>query len=95
MCLCSPAAIYFPRANLSKDIRVGMISGSRANAWWYNPRTGTTHARDGSPSATPFDTFPSDGNLKRSFSPPGSDAEEDWVLVLDDRARGFGAPGSP
>jgi hypothetical protein len=55
------------------------VSGSKAQAWWFNPRTGK------SASAGEFAT-----NGKRQFTPPG---EGDWVLVLDDASRKLGAPG--
>ncbi len=90
----SYAFVYFPRANMSKVVRVGLVSGARVDAWWFDPRTGTTHAQDGSPSSSPFATFDSDERFEQRFDPPGDDPDEDWVLVLDDRSRGFGPPGA-
>ncbi|MHA6622399.1 glycoside hydrolase family 140 protein [Pseudonocardia sp. DLS-67] len=54
------------------------LSGDAVNAWWYDPRTGT---------ATPI---PDVASGTRTFEPP---SDEDWVLVADDAARGFGPPG--
>ncbi len=63
-----------------------VLSGDALRGWWFDPRTGT-----------PIDT----GTVMRgeavSFFPPTtgpSDAGLDWVLVVDDAARGFPAPGS-
>ena len=56
------------------------IAGSAAAGWWFDPRSG---------KANSLGTFETRG--KRQFTPPG---DGDWVLVLDDAARHFGAPGS-
>jgi hypothetical protein len=55
------------------------IAGSAAAGWWFDPRSG---------KANSLGTFETRG--KRQFTPPG---EGDWVLVLDDAARHFAAPG--
>jgi hypothetical protein len=50
-------------------------------AQWYDPREGTwTHIGE----------FPNAG--RREFAPPSGGAQSDWVLVLDDLARGIPAP---
>lgn len=65
------------------DVRMGVISGAQVRAWWYDPRAG---------SARHIGTFPNRG--VRTFVPPGSPAPgNDWVLVLDDTAQEFSAPG--
>ncbi len=65
------------------EVRLGRITGESVTAWWYDPRTG--HARR-------FAAFPNRG--VRRFTPPGTPAPgNDWVLVLDDIAAGFGPPG--
>ena len=56
------------------------IAGGAAAGWWFDPRSG---------KANSLGTFETRG--KRQFTPPG---DGDWVLVLDDAARHFGAPGS-
>jgi hypothetical protein len=62
---------------------MGAIAGSRVRAWWYNPRDG---------SAAEIGVFENGG--ARRFDPPGEQAAgNDWVLVLDDEAAGFAAPG--
>lgn len=64
-------------------IQMGAISGSRVIAWWFNPRTG---------EATKSGAQRNAGSV--SFNPPGEKANgNDWVLVLDDAAKNFSAPG--
>lgn len=64
-------------------LRMGRIEGSRARAWWYDPRTG---------AATVIGTLANRG--ERIFDPPGDRAAgNDWVLVLDDLRAGFPPPG--
>jgi radical SAM superfamily enzyme YgiQ (UPF0313 family) len=46
-------------------------------AWWFNPRTG---------EAAVIGAFPNVG--ERTFTPPDAGEMIDWVLVLDDAARG-------
>jgi hypothetical protein len=66
-------------------LNLGKVSGSTVVAWWFDPRNGT---------ATPIGEFPNIG--AQHFRPPGEPRREnDWVLVLDDKVRGFAAPGAP
>jgi hypothetical protein len=58
------------------------LSGNRIKAYWYDPRLGT---------ATFIGEFPK--TASREFTPPSSGRGNDWVLVLDDAARNFPAPG--
>jgi hypothetical protein len=68
------------------EIRMGVISGERVKAWWYSPRDGSSQV---------IGEFPNTGT--RQFTPPapgGTPAPgNDWVLVLDDAGKNFGAPG--
>lgn len=57
-------------------------SRAAVRAWWFNPRTG---------AATDLGTFSATGT--RTFTPPTSGTDHDWLLVVDDATRGFGAPG--
>jgi hypothetical protein len=61
---------------------LGKIAGAELVAHWWNPRTG---------SAIPLERFPNQG--QRSFRPPSEGLGSDWVLVVDDAARGFPPPG--
>jgi hypothetical protein len=53
-------------------------------AWWFDPRTG---------AAESIGEFAREG--EKEFTPPQLGELLDWVLVLDDAARGFPAPGAP
>jgi hypothetical protein len=64
-------------------VRMGTISGERVTAHWYSPRNG---------AAFPIDSFENRGT--QLFTPPSVGFGSDWVLVLDDEALGFSAPGS-
>ena len=60
-------------------VDLGSISGTTADAWWYDPRTGVPSYIGG---------FSTTGN--QDFTPPTA---ADWVLVIDDDSRGFSPPG--
>jgi hypothetical protein len=51
-------------------------------AWWFNPRNG---------EASAIGEFSNTG--EREFNPPDPGEALDWVLVLDDAAKGFPPPG--
>jgi hypothetical protein len=74
----STAIGYLPTA---REITVDMskVSGTQANASWFNPRTG---------EATSAGSFPTRGT--RQFTPPSSG---DWVLVLDDSSKNLPSLG--
>jgi Protein of unknown function (DUF4038)/Putative collagen-binding domain of a collagenase len=65
------------------QVHMALVKGSRANAWWFNPRTG---------EASSIGEFPTLGD--REFTPPAPGEHLDWVLVLDDASRNFPPPGS-
>jgi hypothetical protein len=69
---------YLPTGQ-TVTIDMTKVGGSQAQAWWYDPATGTS---------TSIGTFATSGT--KDFEPP---AAHDWVLVLDDASKGFGAPG--
>lgn len=77
------AMIYAP-VGRSFKVRMEKISGPQAKAWWFNPRNGQTVA---------IGTFETRG--EREFTPPDPGEMLDWVLVLDDAAKGFPPPGLP
>lgn len=78
----SYAMIYAPVGRTFR-VRMDRITGPRVTAWWFNPRTG---------SAKKIGAFPNTG--ERAFTPPDPGELLDWVLVLDDAARQFPAPGT-
>jgi hypothetical protein len=65
-------------------VDLGKLSGHEVVASWFDPRTGATHAAG---------RFPTGG--AREFVPPTRGRDNDWVLLLDEEARGYPAPGSP
>jgi hypothetical protein len=60
-----------------------VITGPEVLAWWYNPRNG---------QATSIGSFSNQG--EREFTTPDPGEMIDWVLVLDDAARRYPAPGT-
>jgi hypothetical protein len=78
----SYAMVYIP-IQKSIGVNFGRISGTRVNAWWYNPRDGSYAG----PTAI------SDSNQVQSFTTPSSSGP-DWVLVIDDASKGYGPPGA-
>ena len=77
----SYAMVYAP-AGRSFAVRMSCIAGPVVKAWWYNPRDG---------KATAIGEYANTG--ERRFTPPDAGEMLDWVLVLDDAAKGFAAPG--
>lgn len=77
----SYAMVYAPIGRNFK-VRMDVIKGAKVQAWWFNPRNG---------KATAIGTFDNQG--EREFSPPDNGEMIDWVLVLDDAAKNFPAPG--
>ncbi len=69
---------YLPTSR-TFTVDLSKVSGTAAQGWWYNPRTGKSEA------AGKFAT-----GAKQRFTPP---AEGDWVLVLDDASRKLPPPG--
>jgi hypothetical protein len=80
--LGSYAMVYAP-VGRSFKVKMGKISGGNVRAWWFNPRTGTS---------TSVGEFADKG--ERQFTPPDKGEALDWVLVLDDATKRFGAPGN-
>lgn len=76
------AMVYAPVGRAFK-VRMDVIRGAKAKAWWYNPRNG---------QATAIGEFPNTG--EREFLPPDKGEMLDWVLVLDDASKGYPAPGT-
>jgi hypothetical protein len=74
--------VYAPLGRKFK-VRMDKITGPTVQAWWFNPRTG---------QATAIGEFPNTG--EREFLPPDPGENLDWVLVLDDAAKKFPAPGA-
>lgn len=75
------AMVYFASGKPAW-IDLAKLSGTKARAWWFDPRTG---------KATQIGEYAT--GQRRRFQPPTSGRGCDWVLALDDASRGFGAPG--
>lgn len=70
--------LMYVAGNSPLTVNLDTLSGATATSAWFNPRTGAVTANGNTPS---------DGT--RQFTAP---TNEDWVLVLDDTARGYGVP---
>lgn len=77
------AMVYVPVGRPFR-VRMDKISGGTARVWWFNPRDGV---------AVRLGEFTTQG--EREFVPPTPGELLDWVLVLDDAARGYPPPGAP
>ncbi len=76
------AMIYVP-VGRKFSVQMDKITGPKVQAWWFNPRTG---------AATPLGVFANQG--QREFQSPDRNENIDWVLVLDDAAKGYPPPGT-
>jgi hypothetical protein len=76
----SYAFVYLPSPR-PVTLDLGKLSGPTIAVTWYDPRTGTSRRAGDVPRV---------GN--REFTPPSGGP--DWVLVLDDAAQRFPAPGA-
>jgi hypothetical protein len=74
----STVIAYMPTSR-TITLEMSKVFGSRARAWWFDPRSG---------SASEAGSLATEG--LREFSPPGPG---DWVLVLDDAAKQLPRPG--
>jgi len=78
----SYAMLYVPRGQ-PLTVTLDHLCGDRLVAWWFDPRTGNA-----------LRALECQRRGEREFAPPTSGDDQDWVLVLDDAARGYPAPGS-
>ncbi|MEN9676228.1 MAG: hypothetical protein RIS76_2124 [Verrucomicrobiota bacterium] len=76
------AMVYAP-VGRPFSVRMNAIQGREVKAWWFNPRDG---------KAVSIGTFSNQG--EREFVPPDKGEMTDWVLVLDDAAKNYPAPGA-
>jgi hypothetical protein len=60
------------------SIQMDKVAGKTVKAQWYDPREGTWRE---------IGEFPNTG--KREFVPPSKGPGDDWVLVLEDAAKGY------
>jgi hypothetical protein len=76
------AMVYVP-VGRSFTVKMNVIVGPQVKSWWFNPRTGRADA---------IGEYANAG--EREFTPPDRGETLDWVLVLDDASKGYGAPGA-
>ncbi len=72
--------VYLPGVRPIR-VRLDSLTGDTLRAWWFDPRSGQAQLEA---------DFAAVG--ERSFTPPAGGP--DWVLVVDDAAAGFAAPGA-
>jgi hypothetical protein len=81
------AFVYLPEGQSKVTVNTGKLAGDTVTAWWYDPRSG---------AATKIDTIKKEETHEFTV-PPATDklpaAQADWVLVLDNAAKNFAAPG--
>jgi hypothetical protein len=75
------AFVYSPQGRRF-TARLDRVGATKLKGWWYNPRTG---------ASVEIGRFAGTG--AREFICPAEGFGADWVLVLDDVARSFPAPG--
>ena len=73
--------VYFP-AHHKVTLNTAAIEGDMLGGWWLNPGDG---------SAISIAEMKNEKEMQ--FEPPTSVPGEDWVLVLDDAAKNYPAPG--
>jgi Protein of unknown function (DUF4038)/Putative collagen-binding domain of a collagenase len=82
----SYAFIYLPASRKTVAINTGKLSGDTLSSWWYDPRSGRS---------VPINRAAK--TESRTFNTPNDEAlaagSDDWVLVIDDAAKRFPAPG--
>ncbi len=77
----SYAMIYAPTGRKFK-VNLTKLSGAKLRGWWFNPRDG---------KAALLGEWPKTD--EREFITPTPGEDVDWVLVIDDAAKKFAAPG--
>ncbi|MFC4947233.1 DUF4038 domain-containing protein [Pseudonocardia sp. GCM10023141] len=76
--------LAYSAAGKAVEVNLAALSGRTVQPWWFDPRTG---------AATKLDARPRSGTS--SFTPPAGEGDsQDQVLVIDDAAAGYGAPGA-
>jgi Protein of unknown function (DUF4038)/Putative collagen-binding domain of a collagenase len=76
--------VYLPQGQ-PVTVALNRLSGTTATAWWFDPRSGRSTRVQRT-----FDTKDS-----QTFTPPTDGGPgADWVLVLDDASKGYGAPAT-
>jgi hypothetical protein len=81
------AFIYLPTGQTKVTVNTSKLTGEQITAWWYDPRTGESVKIDtAAKGATREFTLPAPNEKVAATN-------NDWVLVLDNAAKNFAAPG--
>jgi len=75
--------MIYSAASRSYGLNPGLLSGESFHFWWFNPRNGTH---------TDLGVFPRSNVI--NVTPPDQGEDLDWILVIDDAAPDFPAPGA-
>ncbi len=78
----SYAMVYMP-VGKKVEINTALIKAGKIKASWFNPRTGKAEG-----------TFAFRAAPTHWFTPPSLGAKNDWVLVLDNKAKNYASPGA-
>jgi hypothetical protein len=76
------AFVYSPQGR-KFTLKLGVISGEKVKATWFNPRTGATQ-----------DAGSFDNRGEREFTCPAEGFGADWVLIVDDASKSFPMPAA-
>ena len=71
----------------SFKINTSVISGPSLRIWWYNPQTGQAYPQGSIENDGTFEFSNWDPLIQEGMGGP------DWVVVIDDAAAGYPAPG--
>lgn len=76
------AFVYTPEGS-PFTVVLGRVSGGRVRGLWFDPKSGAS-----------VDAGESPNRGTRVYTPPTTGRGNDWVLILDDVAKRFSAPGA-
>jgi hypothetical protein len=79
------AMVYVPQVSKTFTVDMDLLSGDTHRMWWFEPSTGIATFIGEFTRAQ----YAPDGGFEQTTPATG----EDWVLVIDDAAAGFGQPG--
>jgi hypothetical protein len=74
-------ALVYTASGKSVTVNLNKLSGKQVTARWYNPRAG---------KSVYLGVYTKSGT--KTFKPPSSGVNNDWVLVLDDTSKGYRKP---
>ena len=84
-------ALVYSTMGQTLEMDLSKMSGETIHAWWYSPRDGLLYNEKKEQVHGPFAAI--EEKRTHTFKPPSTGQHQDWVLVLDDAAADFPAPG--